>query len=279
MTRRHDLEQHRHSLGEIREIMNSMKTLAYMETRKLAKFIDTQQGVIRKIEEIAEDFLGFYPELNATKSGRVAIYLLIGSERGFCGDFNHRLVAALDQQSSRYDAENTRVVAVGHRLSSLFDGDQRLAASLTGASVAEEVTATLSALVSQLSQLQGGLTSASLYSISHSDKDEVVTARLIPPFAHWQQIPPRFTLAPLLNQTPEEFFTALADQYLLATLHGLLYSSLAAENQKRVTHLEGAARHLDEESETLARLCNTLRQEEITEEIEVLLLNRPTKRR
>ena len=30
MTRRRELEQHRHTLGEIRGIMNSMKTLAYI---------------------------------------------------------------------------------------------------------------------------------------------------------------------------------------------------------------------------------------------------------
>jgi len=40
MTRRRTLERHRHSLAEIQGIMNSMKSLAYLETRKLTRFLD-----------------------------------------------------------------------------------------------------------------------------------------------------------------------------------------------------------------------------------------------
>ena len=41
----------------------------------------------------------------------------------------------------------------------------------------------------------------------------------------------------------------------------------------RVTHLEGTVKHLDDESAEMARRSNTLRQEEIVEEIEVILLS------
>ena len=58
-----------------------------------------------------------------------------------------------------------------------------------------------------------------------------------------------------------------------AALHEMLYSSLMAENHHRVAHLEGAVRHLDSEATKLAHRCNTLRQEEIIEEIEVILLS------
>ena len=53
MTQRRNLEHHRHSLAEIRDIMNSMKTLAYMETRKLGSFLDAQHTVLQSIEEVA----------------------------------------------------------------------------------------------------------------------------------------------------------------------------------------------------------------------------------
>jgi F-type H+-transporting ATPase subunit gamma len=53
----------------------------------------------------------------------------------------------------------------------------------------------------------------------------------------------------------------------------MLYKSLMMENQFRVTHLEGAVRHLDDESAELKRQCNGLRQEEIIEEIEEIMLS------
>jgi len=40
-----------------------------------------------------------------------------------------------------------------------------------------------------------------------------------------------------------------------------------------VRHLEGAVRHLDDRSSALRRKCNALRQEEIIEEIEIILLS------
>jgi len=41
-------------------------------------------------------------------------------------------------------------------------------------------------------------------------------------------------------------------------------------------HLERATRHLDDSTEELGRKINALRQEEIIEEIEVILLNAAT---
>ena len=46
-----------------------------------------------------------------------------------------------------------------------------------------------------------------------------------------------------------------------------------AESRQRMAHLEGAVQRLDEQSEALHRQENILRQEEIIEEIEVILLS------
>ena len=46
-----------------------------------------------------------------------------------------------------------------------------------------------------------------------------------------------------------------------------------AENQQRVQRMDSAVRRIDEESEALRRRSNSLRQEEITEEIELIMLN------
>ena len=46
-----------------------------------------------------------------------------------------------------------------------------------------------------------------------------------------------------------------------------------AENHRRVQHLEGAVEHMDDKIGQLKGQCNALRQEEIIEEIEVILLS------
>ena len=77
----------------------------------------------------------------------------------------------------------------------------------------------------------------------------------------------------MLNMPPQTFFAELVDQYLFAALYALLYTSLMAENRRRMQHLEGAIRRLEERTSELALKRNALRQEEITEEIEVILLS------
>lgn len=273
MTRRRKLEQHRHSLNEIRDIMNSMKTLAYMETRKLARFLDAQHAVVQSIEDVATDLLSFYPETLPDAKDTTAVYLLMGSERGFCGDFNHALLRHLELALQGQAADSPLLLAVGRKLYTLLEGDSRVTAFIDGASVVEEAAALLNQLVRELTALQDKHGVLSVYCLYHGSEDGIVMQRLLPPFHDLMHQPTRFPHPPVLNLEPAEFLIELTEQYLFAALFELLYTSLMAENHNRVAHLEGAVKHLDDESAELTRQSNALRQEEIIEEIEVILLS------
>jgi len=273
MTHRRDLEQHRQSLGEIRNIINSMKTLAYMETRKLERVLASQQKVVGSIEETAADFLSFHPDTLPGSEETAAVYLLIGTERGFCGDFNHALLKKLNDTRPPDTTGEPAVISTGHKLRVLLEDDKRVAAALNGACVVEEVTTVLSELVDELTRLHISQKAINVFCIYHDNEDGITVKRLLPPFEGFTQKRQQYSHPPQLNMAPQDFLTELSEQYLLAVLHEILYTSLMAENYKRVTHLEGAVKHMDEESEKLARQCNALRQEEIIEEIEVILLS------
>ena len=95
----------------------------------------------------------------------------------------------------------------------------------------------------------------------------------MPPFLSIQEKDEHFSHPPELNVTPQEFLLELTDHYLFTNLHRILFDSLMAENQHRVQHLQNAVNHLDDKTDELLRKSNALRQEEIIEEIEVILLN------
>jgi len=273
MTRRQDLEHHRHSLGEIREIMNSMKTLAYLETRKLSRFLKAQHVVVSSIEDTAADFLSFHPEALLEVDETTRAYLVIGTERGFCGDFNQTLVRHLESTLETPPVGNSFLIAVGHKLHTLVENDVRVAALIDGASVVEEITVVLNQMVHALSSLQERHGMPTVYGLYHGGNDGIVMQKLLPSFQRYLHQTPRFPHPPALNLSPEEFLLELTEQYLFAALHEMLYTSFMAENHNRLTHLEGAVKHLDDESDELARQCNALRQEEIIKEIEVILLS------
>ncbi len=272
MPLRQDLDRRLQSLADINKILGSMRSLAYLEARKLTRFLSSQLRVVDHIERAAADFLGAYPDLRGGSGQALQVLVLIGSERGFCGDFNELLIQALDEHDPKAGAAGSRVIAVGRKLTMAMAGDPRLEAGLDGPSVAEEVHGILLTLTSRVNQLGAEHGPLGMRVVYHdSERGAVRTVSVLPPFRDVQGVeshgyPPR------LNLPPQQFFVDLVDQYLFAVLYRMFYTSLMAEQQYRIHHLEGAMKRLEEETVDLGQRRNSLRQEEITEEIEVILL-------
>ena len=265
-----ELSQRFARLNEIRDIMTAMKSLSLVETRKLARFIGYQQRMLANIEAAAADFLHFFP-LAVAPAPSAAILVLIGSERGFCGNFNERVMAAHDRLPPRQPAP--RLILVGQRLGTKFADHSRVAAVLDGATVAEDVPEVLDRLVDALQQARGALAASNvaLFCLATQAAGEVLVKRLLPIELGLPPPLPHRAHAPRLNLTPAAFSADLVDQYLLAALYGQLYGSLAAENRQRLAHMELAIDRLDETVARVALKRNALRQEKIVEEIEVML--------
>jgi F-type H+-transporting ATPase subunit gamma len=274
MSKRRDLETQLRSLNEIREILNAMKNLSLMEAHRLTRFLDTQRRVVGSIEAAAADFLLFHPELFPGERESRNVHLLLGSERGFCGDFNESLVRALDNHLG--SARDVTLVVIGGKLAAKLADDARVADFLDGASVVEEVDSVLVKLIETLTGLgaPGPARVPLRLTIFHHDAaEEKVKVSDLHPFQKPESTSSRFAHAPLLYLPPQEFLTGLAEQYLFAALHELLFSSLMAENQRRIQHMDSAVRRLERTSAELWQKRNILRQEEITEEIEVIMLS------
>lgn len=274
MTQRRRLEERLTRLSESGEIIGSMKNLAFMETRKLARLIEHQRSVVEQIDNIAADFLTFFPDTLPALAAAHHIYLVIGSRRGFCGDFNERLVEALQRKLADADPAGLTVVGVGHKLCRRLQPLFELESAIEGADVAEEIPSALATIVNRLDvqrQRHGTLQLSVLY--QEPEEDRPRTVRMLPPFEDQRGAHRQLANAPLLNMSARTFLLELGEQYLFAALHGVLFESLLAENERRLRHLDGAVRHLEQRVEEIRRRVQALRQEEIIEEIEVILLN------
>ncbi|HEY5138744.1 MAG TPA: F0F1 ATP synthase subunit gamma [Methylococcales bacterium] len=274
MSQSRELQLHIAQMEEIRSILNSMKNLALIEIHKLTRFQTMQGQAVANIENAALDFLDFYP-LPVADDNAAPICILVGAERGFCGDFNESLIASIAAEAY------SGIIAIGSRLCNrLVDNPLEVIASIEGANAAEEVPAILNRLIdtiSTLHEVHPKVTKLSptlqLTVIYHDNSHSQINRRqILPPFPQ-QQRTPHFGNPPVLNLEPSDFFSDLTDHYLFSVLHEIFYISLMAENQQRLQHLEGAVKHLDDETVKLRRKSQIYRQEEITEEIEVILLN------
>ena len=269
MSRRRELDQHLRKLGEIGEIMRSMKNLALMETRKLARFLEAQKQSVQLIEVTAEDFLNFHRDLAAKQAFGLQVILVLGSERGFCGDFNEELIDELEAKT----ASTSLILAVGSKLYTRIESHPALAEKFDGPVVAEDVPKTLNALIQAIGRLQEHGKCQGLIVLHHrSGIVGIARKSLLPPFTENQQPESELHHPPLYNLTPVQFYAELVHHYLFAALHEIFHTSLMAENQRRIQHLEGAIERLGDKTDDLARKSRTLRQDEITDEIEVILL-------
>lgn len=268
MSRHLALSRQRGVLAEIQGIMSAMKNLSLLELRKLNRLFAQPQRVIATLEAMAADLESFYPLSPSRQPAQLVVVL--GSERGFCGDFNERLLAL----AATDEFTESRLVLVGRRLAARYEADPRVVAVLEGAMVTEEAPRVLTRLVQELGRLlpELVLSSTHLGLIGHGSEDGTVQLRRLFPIPAPTKLS-RFSHPPRLYLAPERLFAALVEHYLFAVLQQWLYNSLLAENRRRLQHLENAIRRLERTTAELERQYQVLRQEEITEEIEVIMLS------
>lgn len=266
LARRHD------HLLEIRGVMTAMRSLSLVETHKLARSIAHLAAVRAHVEQVLAGFHLHHPDfLPARAAPPRTLVVLVGSERGFCGNFNERLLGRLREGCSP-TAPASRVVVVGQRLARRIPAEVgEIYARLEGATVSEDLPRVMDRLVATLDAAVSADTIAhtQIDCLAHDAHGVAQRVTLLPPpppparDAHGHA--PRLTLA------PAQFYRQVLDHYLFNTLEGLLLDSLAAESRQRLAHMENAIDRLDENLERLKLRHNALRQERIVEEIEVIL--------
>jgi F-type H+-transporting ATPase subunit gamma len=127
-------------------------------------------------------FLGFNPDILPKLSGTAPVCLLLGSERGFCGDFNEALLARLETFANERRIESPLVIATGRKLAARLEADPRVVAWIDGASVVEEVGKTLHQITHALAGLQGNTACCrSACSYHDPDREQVIIAEVLPP--------------------------------------------------------------------------------------------------
>jgi F-type H+-transporting ATPase subunit gamma len=273
MSRRRELSRRLAALTDIAGIMSAMKSLAFMEIRILQDFLAGQGRMVAGIETAAADFLAWHGEMTPPPEPGRELCVLVGSEQGFCGDFNEAIVERIRALCAGPDAP-ARWAIVGQRLAGKALDNPRAALTLPGATVADEVPAVLLRLTGELNRLlaTAGMAGYGLSTLYHDDAAGGLRLRRLLPL---RDLPPARSRAygPELTLAPAEFFSGLTRHYLYAALNEVLYSSLMAENRQRQAHMDRALQRLDEDTARLKLAYNAQRQEDITEEIEVILLS------
>ena len=273
MSNTQQLSQKMALLDEIGMIMDSLKTIAMLETQQAKNGVSSQQTSLEIMSHEFASFIGAHPAFTLPPESPPTLLILFGSERGFCGDFNARLVNELDSLTRDAQLNHCELIPVGYRLSSKMEQDKRVRTSLKAAGVFAEVESLLSELTTVISEATTDHPHTRIAMLYHDGlkkeiRFESLLSGLRPHLAGEQH-----HQMPLLNLDPAAFFEGLLQEYVLARLNHILTVSFFSENQIRVQHLESALDQIEKQSDQLDRRLNQVRQEQITEELETILLN------
>jgi F-type H+-transporting ATPase subunit gamma len=274
MAKRTQLKEHIYTLNEIGSIMTAMKNLSLIEINKVMKFISTQERVVDNIKDVGKDFLHFYPGLYSyIQVKEPSIYILMGSERGFCGGFNDNIIKALANLKLNQDDLEPRFIVVGRKLAMKMSDDKRIVKVIDGPNAAEEIPTIILNLINSIETIPSPRPNYWAI-ISCEESQNIIQAKIMQPFVEFKnEILQPMTILPLLNIDPEMFLFEFINHYLFSILYLIFYKSFISENYQRLHHLDNALERLENKVIYLTHHLNLLRQEEITQEIQVIMLS------
>lgn len=267
MSRQHEHQQKLALYQELQDIMGAMKNMAQAEIHKLRRRQQQQQACLDSVSQAA-DMVYQHSQLRrgASPAPERHLWLLIGSERGFCGGFNEALVRELPALPSPPMED---VIIMGARLLSLLGDDAAPAVAVAGPASEKQVSAAITDLLEHIQRLQQASTGPLQLTALCHDVHELRQVPLLPYRPASAAVQPRAPAFRHMESLPD-LARNIENHYLYHALLSVLYTSFYAENHRRLVQMEGALQHLDELSQQTRLRLNAQRQEEIVEEIEVI---------
>ncbi len=197
-----------------------------------------------------------------------SLYIIAGSQKGFCGTFNTALLKYVTLQLAKKTA-NDRFITIGKKASD-YIRKQKI-------EPLENFTNLSSA---SLSAITDRLTQAVLHHAPHF-KEVIIISNKAKTF--FVQKPEKTILLPIQSlssiskntdlgdyiwpESETELLQKLSYLYLKVNIESLLFSSLVAEQSARFQSMDNATRNAEELLTTMRRDYNKLRQAKITREL------------
>jgi F-type H+-transporting ATPase subunit gamma len=268
------------AIETIKKITYAMRLISMSAHSRLKRKQDT---IIRYIETIEQLFGKIYkiqtnwvsPIINPSSSGiNKQLVILVGSQKGLCGNFNSNLAYFFETQSEneQYTYDSVDLIIIGKKIlestknlshvnliatyetfnmSNLFSIAQLISDTIINAHPMYTKVTLLS------NQLKGFFI---------QKPHETILVPFSPSF-DTNAATPLSTDDFIWEHEPKELLTHIANQYLEAQIQYLLFQSLYAEQAARFVSMDNATRNAESLLESTRLTYNKLRQAKITKEL------------
>lgn len=263
------------AIESIKKITHAMRLVAMSGHSKLKnkeKLVNSYnqkaKNLFDTLYELAPIHTGNLFATTHTESSRTLV-VLVGSQKGLCGNFNTALFSLIEKQfSSRSDVD---FIAVGKRsaeyLKEHYDSTRIIAdfSTFTLSNI-KQSTGQLTRLVTDVYKDYADVQMYSNKLITFFVQQPVVTPVL--PFAHQQHDLSVTNYDEYVwEQVPQELLHTAAHLHLESEIYSLLFQSLLAEQAARFLSMDSSTRNAENLLELTKLQYNKLRQAKITKEI------------
>jgi len=269
VTRLAEIEAHIGNMGELRNIVGAMRSLAGMRVQEAHRALPGARRYAEAMAAAIGAALLLLPEREAAPQPGVGgrAMVLCTAEHGFVGGFNERILTAADEWSGAGDAlfvlgsrgaalaaERGRTVTWSHAMATRPDGVPETIRHLTTALFRAAADGTVTRVEVVFARHRQGASAS------------VERQRLFPidPSAFTAKASP---LAPLHNLPAEILVERLVADYLFALLTEAAFESIASENAARFAAMEAAHDNVSKKLDQLRQEIRQARQDEITTEL------------
>lgn len=265
------------AIETIKKITYAMRLISMSAHSRLKRRQDT---IIRYIDTIEQLFGKIYtthatwrsPILNPTATHNKQLIILVGSQKGLCGNFNSNLSYFFEAHSNEYANQSYDMIIIGKKI---IDATKK---NTNANVIATYETFNMHNLFTIAQAIADTIINASpVYTqvtlFSNQLKGFFVQkphATILVPFtpsARATNTTPIATDDFIWEHEPTELLNHIANQYLEAQIQNLLFQSLYAEQAARFVSMDNATRNAENLLESTTLTYNKLRQAKITKEL------------
>jgi F-type H+-transporting ATPase subunit gamma len=248
------------SLGALRELIGALRSMAASRSREAHDSLAGTRAYRRIVKSAIVDLKAAESGLSSPERTEGAV-LLVTSENGFVGSFNHRVIS----RALEVGAPDDRVFIVGKRgqliaqeMDVRADGLFAMSSRVSGvAQLAERIAERLA------SYRRVCIVFAKYKSGASFEIVDRVVLPLSPDFSG-ESVKP---FPPLHQLSVDRLTNLLATEYLFAEICDSLVESLASENGARLQTMTSASRNIDDRLERLTREARSASQERTTSDM------------
>lgn len=266
------------TVGELLSVVRTMKSLAAVNIRQFEEAAHSLDDYAEVMETAWQVFLRHHSLSTGRKQPQAALFLVIGSDQGMCGQFNEQLAEAVEQKLGEMKERSieVRLWVSGERIErNLEDAVEKTPRRFPLPGSIEIIGDRVFEIIAALGEdvIEPGARSLYLFHnrLKGSSSFRQETLRLLPLDELWTR---RFAQRdwpgrniPQLGAGRAEVFSELLRQYLFTSVYRGFAQSMASENAARLASMQAAEKNIREMREELTSKYREARQMSITEEL------------